>query len=479
LSDNQSLLNQYDAIIIGSGISGLTTALILAKEGKKIAIFERDKDIAPLIRPYKRNECEFSPGLHISGWMDEGEVIASFFHYLNVSDGIEKGLIDNGFGNVIVGNNRYHIPKGFDNVEKSLLNYFPENANAVHHYIQQIKKVNEESFYLNHNSTPALKTTHELMGPENYSLRETLERDHASEEFINLLGTLNNILIGSKADEVPFKVHALVMGGFYRSLGFFSIDGIKRLLSNFNRELTNLGVDMFFHSEIDEILIDNNKNAVGVKTTHGENYCAPLIIASFNPKLLNKQVKCKKLRPIYKQRLAEAESTSGFYVAFYKLENLNHMEFENLAYYDKDTEITLGITFSRSKYNKLLCALIEDKDQDISLDIEERKRRSQQKLILMEHIIYDKLPALKGNMVLLDYLKPWSFERYTKTVNGSAYGVKQTLNSMGFQHRTPIRGLYLVGQAIYPGFLGSMISSFSLACELLDANEFWPRVMNR
>jgi all-trans-retinol 13,14-reductase len=81
LLNHQSILNRraHDAIIIGSGISGLTMALILAKQGKKVAVFERDREIAPLIRPYFRKGCECSPGLHISGWMDEGEVIASFF----------------------------------------------------------------------------------------------------------------------------------------------------------------------------------------------------------------------------------------------------------------------------------------------------------------------------------------------------------------------------------------------------------------
>ncbi len=477
--DNQSILNRYDAIIVGSGISGLTMALILAKQGKKVAVFERDRDVAPLIRPYQRKGCECSPGLHISGWMDEGEVIDSFFSYLNVADGVEKGLIANGFGNVVVGKNWYHIPKGFENVEKSLLSYFPENATAIHNYIRQIKKVNEDSFYLNHNSTPSLKSTHELMSSDNYTLLETLQRDHACEELISVLGTLNNILIGSKADEVPFKVHALVVGGFYRSLGFFSIDGIKRLLSNFKRELTNLDVKLLFNSEVNEILIDSNKNAVGVKTVDGKRYLAPLVVASFNPKLLNKEVKCKTLRPIYSQRLDEAECTSGFYLAFYKIENMNGLEFENFAYYDKNLGITLGATFNRSGLHKILCVLIEEKDHDISFDLEERKCRAQQELEFLENVIYDKFPDLKGKMILLDYLKPWSFERYTRTVNGSAYGIKQTLNSMGFQHRTPIRGLYLVGQAIYPGFLGSMISSFSLACELFDANEFWPKVMNQ
>ena len=38
---NPQLAAAYDTIIIGSGMSGLTTAVILAKEGKKVLILER------------------------------------------------------------------------------------------------------------------------------------------------------------------------------------------------------------------------------------------------------------------------------------------------------------------------------------------------------------------------------------------------------------------------------------------------------
>jgi all-trans-retinol 13,14-reductase len=478
LPDNQSVLRKYDAIVIGSGISGLTISLILAKEGYKVALFEKDQDIAPLIRPYKRKGYGCSPGLHISGWMDEGEAIDSFLDYLNVSDGVEKELFENGFGNVMVGSNIYRIPRGFDNVEKSLLSSFPDSSVAVSNYIRLVKKTNEESFYFNHQLTPD-SMKHELMSLENYTLDEWLKKYDAPQELIDIFGTLNSILIGSRADEVPFKIHALVLGGFYRSLGFFTISGIYRMLSNFKRELEKSGVTLFCNSEVTEILTGEDKKTIGVKTANGYRYFSEKTIASFNPKLLNKTIQSDVVRPIYRKRLAEAENTSGLYVAFYKVKNLQIIGFENFAYYDRSLKITFGVTVNHSEEYKILSALLADDDKIIPTDNQARKILAEAKLKLLENIINDKMPSLKGQLVLLDYLKPWSFERYTKTVNGSAYGIKQTLKTIGFQHKTPIRGLYLVGQAIYPGFLGAMISSFGLACELFGTNEYWLKVINR
>ena len=40
----------YDYVVIGGGVSGMTTALILAKHGCRVALVERSKKIAPTIR---------------------------------------------------------------------------------------------------------------------------------------------------------------------------------------------------------------------------------------------------------------------------------------------------------------------------------------------------------------------------------------------------------------------------------------------
>lgn len=476
--DNQSLLNKYDAIVIGSGISGLTISLILAKEGKKIALLERDQDIAPLIRPYRRKGCEFSPGLHISGWMDEGETLALFLKYLNIADGAEKKMHENGLSDIMIGLNKYHIPKGFDNVERSLLSYFPDNVEAISNYIRSIKEQNEQSLYFNHKLTPKDRSQHQFTGSVNLTLESFLKQYHASTNLIDLLGTLNYFLIGSKASEVPFDVHAFVVGGFYRSPGLFTVNGINRILSNYKRELARFGVDLFLNSEVAKISIGNDHHVTGVKTRNGDQYFSATIIASFNPKLLPEKIKPHSLRPVYRQRLDEAENTFSLYVAFYEINGYPDKEINNLVYYDDNLDITLAVTTNCSGENKVLCGFLIDNTKEIPADIQGRNKQAEEKFNILEHLIFDQqFPDLKGKAVLLDYLKPWSFERYTKTINGSAYGIKQTINSFGFQHRVPIKGLYLVGQAIYPGFLGSMLSAFNLAFELLEPNNFWPRVI--
>jgi all-trans-retinol 13,14-reductase len=476
---DQGLLNQYDAIVIGSGISGLTMALILAKDDRKVALIERDHDIAPLIRPYRRKGVECSPGLHTIGWLDDGEVIAVLLEYLEVADGVEKELDVNGFGNIYIGSTTYHFPKGFANVEKSLLAYFPESATAVRNYMRLLKEVNDQTFYFNHELTPTTNYYYQFSELDNVTLQDCLLKYNAAPELVALLGTFNYILMGSQADEVPFTVHAFLAGGYFSSPGFITVKGIKRLLANYKRELARFGVNLFTDSEVDEIMTGNNRNVIGVKTLSGRQYMAPNIIASFHPKLLNQTVKQSSLRPVYRRRLAEAEDTFGLYVAIYKIDNYQELPIQNFVYTDEQSGIALGATLNYSGATGILSAFLAVQALRLPTDWETRKKQSEERLEILEKTIYKKNPALWGKLVLIDYLKPWSFERYTKTSNGSAYSIKQTVNAPGFQHRTPLHGLYLVGQAIYPGFLGSLISSFSLAPQLLTRDNFWARVINQ
>lgn len=484
MSNHQSPLNrnEYGAIIIGAGISGLTTSLILAKEGKKVALFERDFDIAPLIRPYMRKGCEFSPGLHISGWMDQGEIIDTFLKYLNINDGVERQLHQDGLANIIIGNKEYHIPKGFDEVKRVLLSYFPDDVAAIDNYIVSINQINDNLFYFNKQLKPIRNKQGEFIGSTSLSLKEVLEGIHASNGLIDLLGTLNYFLIGSKAEEVPFNVHAFVIGGFYRSPGFFTTKGINRLLANYKRELERFGVDLFLNSEVDEIIIDEDRKVAGIKLSNGSQYNSSNIIVSFAPQLLLEKIKTNTLRPVYRERLEEAEHTFGLYVVFYEIQDHRHLDLKNYIYYDQNQDLILALTTNYSGENLILCGFFIDKDQEFLIEAGAREKKAKENLELIEKTLFNEIPGLAGlrnKAVLLDYLKPWSFERYTKTINGSAYGVKQTVNFHGFQHRVPIKGLYMVGQAIYPGFLGSMLSGFSLAIEILKSDDFWTKVINQ
>ena len=61
------LKNHYDAIIIGTGISGLCTGTLLAMEGKKVLLLEKHFKIGGYTHTFKRQNYEWDVGIHYIG----------------------------------------------------------------------------------------------------------------------------------------------------------------------------------------------------------------------------------------------------------------------------------------------------------------------------------------------------------------------------------------------------------------------------
>ena len=93
----------YDAIIIGSGIGGLSTAAILSKFGKKVLVLERHYVPGGFSHTFKRkNGFEWDVGVHYVGRVEsEKSLLRKSFDYVtngslqwaNMCDVYDKTII--------------------------------------------------------------------------------------------------------------------------------------------------------------------------------------------------------------------------------------------------------------------------------------------------------------------------------------------------------------------------------------------------
>lgn len=84
----ESCLIQYDAIIIGSGLAGLSSGAKLARAGKKVLLIEQHHLVGGCATQFKRKEYRFEVSLHELNGLDENEHLYKMYKDLNALENL-------------------------------------------------------------------------------------------------------------------------------------------------------------------------------------------------------------------------------------------------------------------------------------------------------------------------------------------------------------------------------------------------------
>ena len=128
---------ELDAIVIGSGMGGLSVAAILAKTGKKVLVLEQHDQAGGCCHTFIDKGFEFDTGIHYIGEMAEGTVSRFLLDQLS-NDKIEWVQLEEVYDTVVFGSGdqsaqlkRYPIPSGRGQLMKSLIESFPAEEKAI------------------------------------------------------------------------------------------------------------------------------------------------------------------------------------------------------------------------------------------------------------------------------------------------------------------------------------------------------------
>src|SRR5688572_15780367 len=110
----------YDVIVIGSGIGGMTNAALLSKLGKKVCVLEQHYTAGGFTHSYERNGYEWDVGVHYIGETDRSNSeLRRVFDV--VSDGqLKWAPMDKVYDRIIIGGRRYDFVAGTDNFKAEL-----------------------------------------------------------------------------------------------------------------------------------------------------------------------------------------------------------------------------------------------------------------------------------------------------------------------------------------------------------------------
>jgi phytoene dehydrogenase-like protein len=232
--------NAYDAVVIGSGLGGLTVAALLAKAGRKVCVIERNHSVGGAASAFKKGALTIEPALHQTADPHyPGDPKHAILKELGLIDEIEWIPIAP-FYSVKGGPIRemFDLPVGFDAAHHALSSRFPNNRDgfakllgAIEHIIDGIAELSEAQ-----EARSIGKLIHGLMVSRGLihdwraSTAEILDRYLGDDEPAKFAIAANLGYYSDDADRLAWPVFAVAQGGFLKAGGRF-IKGGSRVLS--------------------------------------------------------------------------------------------------------------------------------------------------------------------------------------------------------------------------------------------------------
>ena len=143
------MLKKYDTVIIGSGISGLTSAILCAKKGLKTAVIEQSSNIAPLFSGFTRKDVHFETGFHYTYGLGDGEIGGYYFKDLGL-DIKSKLLKKDGYDKIIFPSGKtFEMVYGRNDLEKKLISCYPGEEKAIKEYFDKVYECYNKLPFLN------------------------------------------------------------------------------------------------------------------------------------------------------------------------------------------------------------------------------------------------------------------------------------------------------------------------------------------
>ncbi|MEN8121048.1 MAG: NAD(P)-binding protein [Bacteroidota bacterium] len=489
--------NKFDVVIVGSGIGGLLSGAILAKEGKKVCILEKHYQIGGNLQVFKRKGCHFSVGMHYAGTLDKDQIMYKIFSYLNIYKDLKiKKLDEDCFEKIIIGDKEYCYAMGMENFKKKLISYFPEEEKAIEAYSQRIDQIWESSNLLNLRA----QNLDEMSQYDEYeeNAYDYIKSITKNKELRALLAATNGLYAGIK-EKSPLFTHAIINNFFIKSAWRIAESGenisdlLKQIIeNNRGKVFTQKEVKRFEFkgSEISSAIVED-----------GEKFYAENFISNIHPVSTIKLVGPGKFRKAYTKRIESLENSISSFSLFIVLKKrtLKHIN-SNIYHHLKTSTVWKNAQYTKNDwptgymmyttedpnnegYAESLVALAMMKFEDVKqwenttvnkrgddyLKFKEEKTKKLLGLISM------KFPSVEESIDTIYSATPLTYRDYTDTYEGAMYGIIKDCNDplrTLISPKTRVPNLSLTGQNVgLHGMLGVAMATFQTCATIIDINK--------
>ncbi len=513
--DQQAADEEFEVIVIGSGMGGMAAATALSRMDHRVLLLEQAQEIGGLTHTFEREGLRWDVGLHYCGTFGPDQPADRMLDWLS-GDGVDFQSLGTVYDNL-------HFPDGFDVAvgrpgdayKRELKERFPRNAAEIDAYFEALE-LGAETVRLvcaERSMPEPFRSAHRWWNKrkiERWCGRTTGEviNDCISDPKLAAVLSAQWGTYGGVPAEASFGIHATIISHYLEGASY-PVGGAGVIAEKLVPVIESAGGSARADSPVSEILIEDGC-ATGVRTRAGEVFAAPVIVSAIGagetisrllPTEVMEQAWAREIASL-KPSICHFEMFLGFEgdIAKHGATRSNHWFYEcwdtnDGLWTDTDGPIQMMfVSFPSLKdphhdpgpslrHTGQLMVLADWATVEafasggVTAAPEEWaafKDRVESKLMVK---FAEKFPGLQPMIVYRELGTPLATATFTAHEKGAFYGLETTprrIVSDALSPRTPVPGLFLSGQDVMtPGIVGSLWSG------LLTAAAIDPRVYKK
>jgi all-trans-retinol 13,14-reductase len=512
-----TLAERWDAIVIGSGIGGLTAAVLLAQHGgKRVLVLERHYEAGGYTHTFRRPGYEWDVGLHYIGQVqDPNSAVRRAFDHVTAGNIAWQPMPDV-YDRILIEGQTFNLRAGLENFRSDLKQSFPAETAAIDKYIAAVQACNRvSSLYYAEKAIPgpAAAIAGRLMRTPymrwaRRTTREVLENLTTNRELIGVL-TAQWGDYGLPPAESSFAIHATIAEHYFAGASY-PAGGAGSIAAAMIPQITQAGGAVIISAEVSSIVLEDTR-AVGVVMSDGREFRSPLILSDAGaantyerllprdlPALTSLRAQLRSLRP--------STAHASLYLGLSQSDAALGLTGTNLWVYpsfDHDANVARFAHEVTAPFPGVYLSFPSSKDPSFQRRhpghatveaitmlpydafaawAETRWKRRPEDYEALKQSLADRLcaelerqvPSIAGNIAHAELSTPITTQHFMNYAHGEIYGIaatpaRYTVRSLGA--RTPIRGLYLTGQDVASlGVVGALFGGVIGASAALGKN---------
>jgi all-trans-retinol 13,14-reductase len=499
--DRNVKMKKYDNIVVGSGISGMTLALLLGLNGRSVLLVEKSPRIGGSMARFHRAGVPFDTGFHFTGGFYKNGILHDMLTALGICDLIRPVYIERERDNRFIIEDEegaYELPTGYQATIAKLKEYFPADAAAIDRYFAMVKDVCLRTVGMdlrNITQSPG------LLDEDYVSLDEVLG-GLTHNRALKALMAAYAMCYGVKPVEMSFANHSRVSYGMYESMARVEGGG-DAFIRAFQQRFADIDIEIACGTYITEC-VDVQKKMVGrLVLNTGEEVSCDHCIFTIHPHHILSTLPRECLSKAFVDRVSDFEASVGIFAVYGAVDpgasgNGKREEFgpSMLSLFptaDMNRLIdphyrgdqALVIMRSSEKAGGRLHSVVNACEVCFVETVEQWKHSGlisrpaeyaefkERRVERVKDRILSIYPEYRDSYKVLDAASPLTFRDYLNSPDGSAYGVKQKVGQYNLFGKLPLRNIYAAGQSsLLPGVIGAMMSAFIVGRSIVGKEDY-------